>query len=43
MTRQDGRAYDELRPIKITTDFVKFPEGSCLIEWRHQGALLRQH
>ena len=32
MTRQDGRAYDELRPIKITTDFVKFPEGSCLIE-----------
>lgn len=33
MTRQDGRAYDELRPIKITTDFVKFPEGSCLIEY----------
>ena len=32
MTRQDGRAYDELRPIKITTDFVKVPEGSCLIE-----------
>ena len=32
MTRQDGRAYDELRPIKISTDFVKFPEGSCLIE-----------
>ena len=32
MTRQDGLAYDELRPIKITTDFVKFPEGSCLIE-----------
>ena len=32
MSRQDGRAYDELRPIKITTDFVKFPEGSCLIE-----------
>ena len=32
MTRKDDRAYDELRPIKITTDFVKFPEGSCLIE-----------
>ena len=32
MTRQDGRAYDELRPVKITTDFVKFAEGSCLIE-----------
>ena len=32
MTRKDGRAPDELRPIKITTDFVKFAEGSCLIE-----------
>ena len=32
MTRRDGRAFDELRPIKITTDFVKFAEGSCLIE-----------
>ena len=27
MTRQDGRTYDELRPMKITTDFVKFAEG----------------
>ena len=32
MIRQDGRAFDALRPIKITTDFVKFAEGSCLIE-----------
>ena len=32
MTRRDGRAFDELRPIKITTDFVKFAEGSCPIE-----------
>ena len=32
MKRQDGRAVDELRPIKITTNFVKFAEGSCLIE-----------
>ena len=32
MTRQDGRALDELRPIKVTTDFVKFAEGSCLIQ-----------
>ena len=32
MLRQDGRAPDELRPIRITTDFVKFAEGSCLIE-----------
>ena len=32
MKRQDGRAFDELRPIKITTNFVKFAEGRCLIE-----------
>jgi len=32
MTRIDGRAWNQLRPIKITTDFVKFAEGSVLIE-----------
>ena len=32
MKRIDGRAFDELRPIRITTDFIKFAEGSCLIE-----------
>ena len=32
MTRIDGRAWDQLRPIQITTDFVKFAEGSVLIE-----------
>lgn len=32
MKRQDGRAPDELRPIKITTDYIKFAEGSCLVE-----------
>ena len=32
MTRRDGRAFDDRRPIKITTAFVKFAEGSCLIE-----------
>lgn len=32
MTRADGRAFDQLRPVKITTDYVKFAEGSCLIE-----------
>ena len=32
MMRQDGRAFDELRPIQITTDVVKFAEGSCLIQ-----------
>ena len=31
MTRIDGRAFDELRPVQIDTDFVKFPEGSVLI------------
>ena len=32
MARKDGRAFAELRPVKVTTDFVKFAEGSCLIE-----------
>ena len=32
MVRIDGRALDQLRPVKITTDFVKFAEGSVLIE-----------
>lgn len=32
MTREDGRAFNELRPVTITTDFVKFAEGSCLIQ-----------
>ncbi len=31
MTRIDGRAFDELRPVQIDTDFVKFPEGSVLV------------
>ena len=30
--RHYGRAFYELRTIKITTDFVKFAEGSCLIQ-----------
>lgn len=32
MTRMDGRELDELRPVKLTTGFSKFAEGSCLIE-----------
>lgn len=32
MERLDGRARDQLRPIRITTDFIRFAEGSCLIE-----------
>ncbi len=32
MKRVDGRAYDELRPIKITAGYQSFAEGSALIE-----------
>lgn len=32
MIRLDGRANDQLRPIKITRNFMKYAEGSCLIE-----------
>jgi ribonuclease PH len=31
--RNDGRKNDELRPIRLTADFIKYPEGSVLIEW----------
>ncbi len=31
MTRIDGRAFDELRPIEIIPNFNRFAEGSCLI------------
>ncbi len=32
MIRLDGRAPDELRPVKLTRNFIKYAEGSCLIE-----------
>jgi ribonuclease PH len=32
MERLNGRAFDELRPVKITRNFTKIPEGSVLIE-----------
>ncbi|MFO8102102.1 MAG: ribonuclease PH [Dehalococcoidia bacterium] len=32
MARFDGRAADELRPVKITPGFLKYAEGSALIE-----------
>jgi len=32
MKRADGRAWDELRPVKITSGFQSFAEGSALIE-----------
>lgn len=30
--RKDGRLFDQLRPLKVTTPYLKFPEGSALIE-----------
>ncbi|HEX2057169.1 MAG TPA: ribonuclease PH [Actinomycetota bacterium] len=32
MTRVDGRAPDELRPVKMTLGFMPYAEGSCLVE-----------
>ena len=32
MARRDGRSNAELRPVKITRDFIAYPEGSVLIE-----------
>jgi ribonuclease PH len=32
MIRLDGRAADQIRPVKITRNFNKYAEGSCLIE-----------
>lgn len=32
MAREDGRANDQIRPVTITKGFIKYAEGSCLIE-----------
>jgi len=32
MARRDGRAADKMRKVKITRDYIKYAEGSCLIE-----------
>jgi ribonuclease PH len=32
MVRNDGRDNEEIRPVKITTDYIKHAERSCLIE-----------
>jgi ribonuclease PH len=32
LRRTDGRAFDELRPVKITTGYLPYAEGSVLIE-----------
>jgi ribonuclease PH len=31
MSRVDGRKNDELRPVELTRDFLKYPEGSVLV------------
>ncbi len=30
--RQDGRGPDQMRPVSITGNYLRYPEGSCLIE-----------
>jgi ribonuclease PH len=32
MDRKDGRAFNQLRSLKITKNYIKYAEGSCLIE-----------
>ncbi|MHA1648056.1 MAG: ribonuclease PH, partial [Promethearchaeota archaeon] len=32
VNREDGRSLDALRPIKITRNYLKWPEGSVLVE-----------
>lgn len=32
MVRQDGRALDKIRKVQITRNYIKYAEGSCLIE-----------
>ncbi len=32
MARLDGRGLDKLRKVTITRNYIKYPEGSCLIE-----------
>ena len=39
MNRIDGRNFDRLRPVKITTGFVDYAEGSVLIECGHTKVL----
>src|SRR3989337_1534635 len=31
--RRDGRAADQLRPVRITRDYLRHPEGSVLVEF----------
>src|SRR5262249_46007472 len=33
MPRRDGRQHDQLRPVSITRDYLRHPEGSVLVEF----------
>ncbi|MBI2026196.1 MAG: ribonuclease PH [Deltaproteobacteria bacterium] len=35
MKRKSGRAFDELRSIKLTKNYLKHADGSVLVEWGH--------
>lgn len=39
VTRGDGRAFDELRPVKIRRNWIQNAEGSCLIEFGNTRVL----
>lgn len=39
MTRTDQRSHDQLRPVKVTPDYLKTAEGSVLIEMGHTRVL----
>ncbi len=43
MTRFDGRAFDELRPVSIELGFVENPTGSCLIRTGRTMVLCTVH
>nr|WP_280178696.1 ribonuclease PH [Candidatus Prometheoarchaeum syntrophicum]QEE17848.1 Exosome complex component Rrp41 [Candidatus Prometheoarchaeum syntrophicum] len=32
LIREDGRSFNEIRPLKITRNYLKWPEGSVLVE-----------
>ncbi len=32
ISRQDGRGNEQIRKLQITRDYIRYPEGSCLIE-----------
>ena len=38
--RVDGRSFDQLRPVRITPDFIPHAEGSALIEAGHTRVIV---